>query len=147
MPNLNVITDIGVQKGPLGVGSGLLRGFWHPLGSRSASPTDGVWTVHRPLRTLPPGLLLTCGGFCKMVSLKCRRPFRPFEKPGPLWSPARSLPAGWGGLPKGLVRRRSIGISGRGLGYPSGLPGAHASRLTRLLQKGSLCARTPRSCL
>ena len=42
MPNLNVITDIEVQKRPLCAGSGLLRGFWHPLGSRSASPTDGA---------------------------------------------------------------------------------------------------------
>lgn len=114
------------MKGPLCVGSGLLRGFWRPLGSRGVSPTDGARTAHRLLHTLPLGLLLTCGGFCKMMSLKCKRPFRPFEKPGPLWSPARSLPAGWGGLPKW----RSIGVSGRGLRYPSGLLGAHASRLT-----------------
>ena len=100
--------------GAAGRGVRLLRGVRHPLASRSVSPTDGALTVHRLLRSLPLGLLLTCGGFCKMMLLKCKGPFQPFENLGPLWSPARSCPAGWGGLPKWLVSKpqtwhRSLG--------------------------------------
>jgi len=134
------------QEGPAVRGLRLLRGFRHSLESWRVSPGDGAPTVHRLGCSLPLGLLPSCGGFCRMKLLKCKRPFQPFEKPGPLWSPVLSVLLGGEVFLNGLFLndRRSIGVSGRVLCPPSGLLGARASRRTPLLQKGSLSTRALR---